>query len=178
MRYFHQGNQFSSYGVRQEISSSISNIQETVGGRKISDWYERFSIGDYDEALRIVKRQIAQEPNAAAHHYNQGDILRKLHRDDEALVSYLRAKQLALESGDEEIADTVDNFVWPSRNDPNRFVFVFDTWWENLRRSEVVPGESCQRWGCLRLRLTLSLYCPWHHYEMVQSKSCPYGEDD
>jgi hypothetical protein len=145
--------------------------------RDISKWYERFRVSDYGGALQRVELQIAKEPDKAVHHYNRGDILRKLYRDDEAIASYLRAKHLALESGDEDIADAVDNFVWPSRDDPNQFVFVFDVEWENLRRSEIILGEPCQHPGCVHPRIALSIYCPWHHYEMIQGKPCPYGDN-
>jgi hypothetical protein len=145
---------------------------------KISEWYARFCSGDYAGALQSIEQQIAKEPDEAVHHYNRGTVLRKLHRDDEALVSYLHAKQLSLARGEEDIADAVSHFVWPSRNDPNQFVFVADAWWENLRRSEIVPQEFCQHPDCIRPRLVLSIYCPWHHYEMIQGKCCPYGDND
>ena len=52
------------------------------------------SLGQLDEALEYYDKAINEGPNEPSAHINRGDVLRKLHRFDEAYESYNNAEQV------------------------------------------------------------------------------------
>ncbi len=136
------------------------------------EYHRRFRQGDFVGALAEVDDLICECPDNEVLHYNRGEALHSLGRDDEAMAAFLHAQALSIANDPaEEIASQIENFVWPSRDDPHRYVFVWDTWWETLRRAETVLGEVCRAPGCSRPRLTLTVYCAWHQYESVREET-------